>query len=376
MKRIKVLTFSGSINYGATLQAYALKRFLIDSGYDCSLIYYQNHNNKYAQVTGLRKTLSIIWNNTLANFLDSSLRKKRTAKFRAKYLELGDLITSDNLKKLCALNASTDVFIVGSDQVWNPEIIRDDPVYFLSFVADDKKRISYAASFGTGNVSESYLKDKLKYLSAFHALSVRESQSADLIREKLCISAKTVIDPVFLLKKEEWVNALNLNKNTTNLKEPSGYVLCYVMPINDELTRKIFLIAKTIAEISGLKVITLGKKSYTLPFKGEVIDKDAGSIEFLQYIKNADYVVTNSFHGTALSVVFRKNFYTILKKGIKRNSRMEELLNAISLSERIIYTDYEPKMDMFSEIDYTKVTQKLDEQIEYAKQFLIQAIEE
>lgn len=370
MKKIYTLTFCDTPNYGALLQAYALKMHLQISGYDCSIINYQNPKRKYSQVSGLKKIRSMIWSFTFAKLLNSKKRVNLTNRFRNEYLCLKKIhISPDDLRRL---NQDSDCFIVGSDQVWNPQNNGYDSAYLLSFVDDAKKRISYAASLGSAN--EAYLISNSGLFERFDALSVREKQSAILFKDKLGISAVTVVDPVFLLDKTEWDTCLRLSDAIINISE-SGFVLCYVMPGNNELTSKIYKVAKTIADTKGLKIITLGKKNFAKPIGVEVLDGDAGPVEFMQYIKNADFVVTNSFHGTALSVVFRKQFCTVLKSGIKRNSRMEELLKMLFLSDRIIYTDQELNENIIAEIDYESTVLELNKQIEYAKYFLTQAIE-
>lgn len=372
MKKIFTLTFCDTPNYGALLQAFALKNHLQSCGYDCSVINYKNPKRKYAQVSGLKKIRSIVWRNTFAGLFESRKRKLRTENFRKNYLKLGDVYSS--LDKLKTLNDKADVFIVGSDQVWNPQNTAYDTAYFLSFAEDGKKRISYAASLGTAVDDKKYLSDSLKYLKKFNAVSVREKSSAESLKKEIGIAAETVIDPVFLLTGNEWIDNLSLNANTDNIRISSKYVLCYVMPGNRELTELIYSVAEKIASEKGLKIITLGKKNYARPCGNEILDGDAGPVEFLQYISNAEYVVTNSFHGTALSVIFGKKFYTLLKHGVKRNARMEELLSPLSLDERIVYVGDDFKFSD-EDIDYSGVQDKLTEIIGKSHGFLIEAVE-
>ena len=371
MKKIVTLTFCRSINYGALLQTYALRKHLQSCGYDCSVINYQNPKLKYAQISGLKKIRSIVWNNTLSGFFESRKRKIRTENFRENHLNLGQIYSS--LDSLKTLNKSADVFIVGSDQVWNPQIVADDNAYFLSFAEDGKKRISYAASFGLYVVDKKYLDDNSKYLKKFNAVSVREKSSAEILKQ-IDVEAETVADPVFLLNRNEWIDNLSLNADTDNIKAGSKYVLCYVMPCGSELAEMIYSAAEKIASEKGLKIITLGKKNYARPCGDEILDSDAGPVEFLQYILNAEYVVTNSFHGTALSVIFGKKFYTLLKHGVQRNCRMEELLSSLSLDERIVYVGDDFKFSD-EDIDYSGVQDKLTEIIGKSHGFLIEAVE-
>jgi len=366
MKKIGTLTFSNSKNYGALLQAYALREFLNISGFECDIINYQNPNVKYSNVSLLRSMGSMVWQNLLAQFFASKKRKERTSNFRTERMKIGRKYA--NLDDLKQLNAVCDVFVVGSDQVWNPLINRFDSAFFLSFVDDEKKRISYAASLGGKHID--YLKKNSENLRKFNAVSVRESESAELLKKEVGVTAETVMDPVFLLTKEDWVNRLNLTESA-DVKDK--YVLCYVMPGHDDLVKKIYSVAKSIADRDNLKIITLGKKDYVKPMGIETLDKDAGPIEFLQYILNAEYVVTNSFHGTAFSVIFRKQFFTVLKKGMSLNLRQECLLQSNSLTSRLIYMDSCETGDL-PDIDYANNEPALNLKIENSKYFLINAI--
>ena len=301
MKKIATLTFCNSINYGALLQAYALREYLVSCGFDCEIINYINPKMKYSRVSFLRKIGSIIWKNLLAPFFDSKIRKKRNAEFRSGYMKIGKKYV--NIEELKSLNTIYDAFIVGSDQVWNPFINRGDSAFFLSFVNDEKKRISYAASFGGNKIAKSYLENNSGYLKKFDAISVRENESAELLKTETGIVAETVVDPVFLLTKNDWINKLKLEGEAAAKEK---YVFCYVMPGNPDLVEKIYRVAESIAGKEHLKIITVGKKSYAKPTGTEILDRDAGPIEFVQHILNAEYIVTNSFHGTALSIILRK----------------------------------------------------------------------
>lgn len=363
MRKIGVLTFSDSKNYGALLQAFALREYVADLGFNCNIINYQNPKTKYSQVSLLRRIGSIF-----APFLENKIRKRKTAQFRMQNMKMEQKhIGVEDLKSLTDMY---DVFIVGSDQVWNPFINRFDSAFFLSFASDKNKRISYAASFGGKKMDKSYLENNLGYLKRFDAISVRESESAELLKAETGIVAETVVDPTFLLTKDDWINKLKLD--VTPAKEK--YVLCYVMLGNPDLVEKIYQVAKSIADKEHLKIITLGKKSYAKPIGVEILDGTAAPIEFVQYILNAEYVVTNSFHGTAFSIILRKRFFTVLKKGFNLNLRLENLLQSFSLTSRLVYMDSSEENNLLETIDYEATDSKLNTEIEKSKRFLIDAV--
>ena len=367
MKKIATLTFNNSVNYGALLQTYALREYLNTSGFECDIINYQNPKMKYSRVSFMRKIASIVWKNLLARFFASQKRRKRTSQFRMTKMNIGQKCV--NLSDLKSLNSVYNIFIVGSDQVWNPFINRGDSAFFLSFVSDENKRISYAASFGSSKVDKSYLESNRQDLEKFDAISVRENESAELLKAEIGIAAETVLDPVFLLTKDDWINKLNLNNSVSKVNDK--YVLCYVMPVDFELVNRIYHVAESIAKGNNLKIITLGKKN-SKPIGIETLDRDAGPIEFANYILNAEYIVTNSFHGTAFSIIFRKQFFTVLKKGFNLNLRLENLLGSFNLSSRILYENNAGIVNLFP-IDYSNVEPLLENRINQSQDFLINA---
>lgn len=369
MQSIMTLTFSDSENYGALLQAYALKEH-IGKDNNCGVINYHNPETLYSQVSGWRKIRSFVWNNTVSRFFRSEIRKESTNAFRKKYIGMTEKCYG-SAEELKELNSDTDVFVVGSDQVWNKRNNADDPAYLLSFT--DKRKVSYAASFGTGTVDSSYLNENAELFNSFSSISVREQSGADALSDVLGITAPVVLDPVFLLSEAEWRDKLGIKEKC----DESGYVLCYIMPGDAEVEGTIKNTALSIAKEKGLKVVILGDKTYRKPPQGAVSDCDCGPAEFVEYIANAKYVVTNSFHGTALSLVMHRNFWTVMKKDSEnnRNTRMENILKISGTEARGIYCDIGEKPgNLLEEINYAAVQPMLDAEIETSKRFLSEAL--
>ena len=224
IKKIGILTFQDSINYGAILQAYALQTYLSDLSKEnhVSIINYVNPKRKYSQIKGIRKVVSLIWNNSFGLLFRDAKRLKRTKAFKRKFFRL----TQNFKSRSQLLNASSvfDYYIVGSDQVWNPRNTNSDLSYFFDFVEDDKTKISYAPSFGGTSVNDAFISGTKILLERFKKISIRENAGLTILRDKYSLDAKVVCDPVFLLKREKWIDIIDERL----IKEK--YILCYYMP--------------------------------------------------------------------------------------------------------------------------------------------------
>lgn len=367
MKKIYILTFTDSINYGALLQAFSLQTFLKSLGNNVALIDYQNKKRMFSQVNGIKKVRSIIWHYCFEWMFSNKNRIKNADIFKKEYLNLTPK-TYRNNEQLKELNSSGDIFIVGSDQVWNPSNNANDSAYFLSFVENHKK-ISYAASFGTINIPDSYYYEIQKDLLEFSDISVREESARFALKKYLNIETITVLDPVFLLNSDEWITHLNIKKNHDR------YVLVYLLPGNNDVQNEIFFKAKSIAEELNVRIISLGKRSNSVDCLDELIDCECSPHKFVEYFYNAEYVVTNSFHGTAFSIVFKKDFWVVMDNAVKtRNTRIECLLDEVGLSDRIVFCGNNQSQNVLKKIDYSGFDNKLCKLVNASKDFLINSI--
>ena len=373
-KKIATLTFTDTPNYGALLQAYALQRYINDCGNQCVVINYQNKARRFSQVSGLKKLRSILWHYTFSKLLANRSRTKRTQRFRESLLNLTSRVYRDN-ESLKELNETMDGFIVGSDQVWNPKNNAGDPAYLLDFAGEGKLRVSYAASFGTDKVDEAYLKANAQRFKAFSRLSVRERSGKEQLEQALGIKAEVVADPVFLLSGEHWQE---LAREHAEYKAQAEYVLCYVLPGNREVEKRIYSAARDIAQRRHLRLVTIGKKPGSKGEAGEELIHDCGPLEFLSYIINANAVVTNSFHGTALSIINEKDFWCVMASGAAgaRNTRLTNLLEKTGLSGRqLICGEARDPEDLLSRIDYSASAPLIEGMVHEAKSFLDAALD-
>ena len=362
MKTIGIMTFHGADNYGAVLQAYALSTFLKEEGFLPEIIDYRSKvYDRYAIFRKSRyKRIPILIVEDLMNWRKNRNRKVRFDQFRKNYLP----ISSDSFLTFESLNRisdSYDYYICGSDQIWNPNISKGiDPAYLLEFVKSSSKKISFAPSLGVESLPELYLWKIEKAIRSFRAVSVREQNGVDLLQTYCNQKIECVCDPVFLLNQDHY--ELLCRKKIT-----FKFIFLYVIG-SARQNRRIIQFAEEIAAEKHLQLIYLIDGNTTLyRIKGK--DVKGSSIEdFLSYIKNAECVISNSFHATVFSILFSKQFVSFPKE--ETNSRLTNILQELSLSERI----YKKGISIDENIDYDSVMPRLQQMRDNAVHFLFSAL--
>ena len=358
-------------NYGATLQAVALNKKLNSLGFDTENLDYNDKKRVFRSLSAVGKIKYFLRQKIVVPLLIGGAKKKKFAAFRARYLKRS--AQKWNSKEALLKNPPDyDVYISGSDQIWNPDVIRDDYNYLLAFAPDDKKKSAYASSFGKGKLPKSKEEIYRRYLKRFDAIGVREESGRKLVEGLIQKECKTVLDPTLLLSKEEWAE---LAAETTE-KEP--YVLCYYMPGDEVVCRAIEEIAKRIARERGLKIINLGLKEYYSLKRGIDFRAKAGPEDFVGLFLHADYVVTNSFHGTAFSTNFNKQVYVpinaSLDKEKSRHTRMVDYLNLIGLEQALVFVDEKEVSFSFDPLNYENASKAIEDKRNESIAFLLQTI--
>ncbi|MDR1565628.1 MAG: polysaccharide pyruvyl transferase family protein [Oscillospiraceae bacterium] len=363
---VKIITCHDVYNRGASLQAYALQCYLQDMGHSVQIIDY-----KPPYLSGHYK----LWNkehpkysknfvlNTAYNLakLPQSLKSLETKRvfdsFKEEYLCLTDKRYTSNAE-LKADTPPADVYIAGSDQIWNTQWQNGrDPAFFLAFAPEGSKKISYAASMSSSMVEPELLPEFLDRVGALDSISLREQSSAEFLNAKLKSKrAVQVLDPVFLLPRSRWEALAMRSSAEAHIKEP--YLFVYEFGDNPAFKE----LAQKISAKHGLKIISLFKSDYA----ARCLPK-AGPLEFLRLIEGANFVLSSSFHATAFSVIFRKEFL-VLPRQEDINLRMSDLLEGLDLSERM------SALSPSSSIDYSSVEVRLAAAVEASKAFLKEAV--
>lgn len=345
--KIGILTFHRAHNYGAVLQAYALQTHLKQMGHEAEIIdyrpaYIENAYSFWPTLTGkslFRKIKSLIYFGLVA------YKKLKRWRVFEEFINNRFCLSKKIYKAPFNENFDYDVYVLGSDQIWNPKITNGyDLVFTGGFLVSPKaKKIAYAASKESENLNASAMAFFKKNLLNFEGVSVRESVLANLLQPLTEKHIETVLDPTLLVDCQIWYDMA---------KRPQvdcKYVLLYQMRDNSHAVR----IAKHVAEQLGAKVVHLEARLRLFPDKNSY--QNSSPEEFLGWIKSAECVITTSYHGVAFSIAFSKPFYT-LRLNDGADSRAASLLSELSLTERILKVEDCPKFEV---IDYAIVNQNL-----------------
>lgn len=354
---IGIVTFHRAKNYGAVLQAYALQETLKSLGKESILVDYRCRNieNRYKLFPINKNNLIKSFTKSVAAFPIRFKKKYGYDNFLNKYLNISKSYCT--LKDLEIDAEKYRVFITGSDQVFRVSEERFDEAYFLEFAKSEQK-YSYAASFGVKEIDDKFKARVKQLLSDFQDISLRETDGKKIVEDLTGYEARVDLDPTLLLNKEKW-GSICKSKYITK-----PYVLVYnVNPYNNLMS-----FALSLANQKGLDVIYI--KDGFVKINGNVkFKRGISPSEFISLFKYADNVVTNSFHGTAFSVIFEKEFFVEMETKSGRNFRAESLLDELEINSREIIS---PKYnnDEFSKIDWKSVNNILSSKRNYSIGYL------
>lgn len=356
--RIGIITYHNAINYGAALQTYALNKYINSLGIDCETIDYncKQISQSYKLINFKQNSIKSFIN-SMMNIPSNMIRRVKFSKFSKENIIISKAKYDSN--NITEANSKYDNFITGSDQVWNLEL-NNDYNYFLEFVSNKNKKNSYAASFGNISVLKENKKQIKKLLESYQNISVREKSTIKDLKESCKLNASHVLDPTFLISKETWEGL-----DTHQVKEK--YILLYVL--HEESA---YYVAEKLAQLTGLKVYII-TESRRKRIRGKYIRK-AGPKDFISLIKNSEYVVTDSFHGTALSIILEKNLKVVLKTKMEYfNERLTSIIDTLNLQECIVNIKT-PNKDLIKIVDYEKVHPMLEDCINNSKKIVDEII--
>lgn len=329
--KIAILTFYGNNNYGSALQMYALTRYLQEKGHDAVVFDFLNMNVREFRMLRMKtianRVLGLMHVPTFLHYrrlaVQENLSPETLEAFRSFY---------DNefhyYSNCCNGLDDIDVFLAGSDQVWNIQVPNLHYIFFMRF-ADKRRCMSYAASFGSETIPK-YNKRKLsKYLSGIEHISVREDMGGHIVEEACGKYAPVVLDPVLLVGKKFWENRICKTR-----PDMDRYIFCYFLDDSEIMRSMIKTIKKSYGEMLCLSAdtgveIKICKNITVSPF------------EFVSAIYHANLILTDSFHATAFSLLFNKPFFTCLrsyKSRPEQEVRVKSILRITGTQNRYIET--------------------------------------
>ena len=350
-----IITFQSAKNFGAVLQAYALQKYISETFGDVQVIDYRNPKIEKSYSFPSVKEI-------FKNPKNSAFRLMQSSLYRGKFKKI-DIFIKNNMRLTppCDSNsikettADGDVFITGSDQVWNYMITDRDDNYYLSF-AKDKKTCSYAASFGVGEIPSNYTQYYRSALKNIKHISVREVQGIEILTKLGFDKAHVLCDPTLLLERSSW------DEMCKSVKVNGKYILVYKITVAD----KLLAFAKRLSQKTGLPIIYIPND-----LKSGVIGSlrlNVGVDEWLGYIKNAEYIVTNSFHGTVFSIMYGKKFFSEVSQKVNPStSRLLTLLKMFRMEERII-SEFSDNL-LYKELNMREIDSIMTEQQKLSQDF-------
>lgn len=355
MKKIGIITIHFPYNYGAMLQAYATQVYLEDNGYNSEIIDfrpYEIDKNYHIRAEMIVRDPKLFCLLIACKMLGKRKKYNNFDYFLNKYIK-------KSKKKYRKISENTslpyDLVVAGSDQIWNPEIIQNRYEYLLAF--NCKEKISYASSVGLSSLSKQEMAKYYGYLKQFRMLSVREESAVKILNEMSFESVSKVCDPVFLLNKKHWINM----EKRPDCFIDSKYVLIYSLQDNCDMNS----LAKLYASKHNYPIVSihpLGKKNCIADY---CLD-DIGPLEFLYLINHAEMVFSNSFHAVCFSIIFNTKICPFLHT--VTGTRVKNLISQFSLD-----AEYEDEIKYY--INSNKSQQKIDEIVDYSKEYFKKALE-
>lgn len=373
MKKIGLVPLEyNSFNYGGTLQNYALQQTLLkhssniyvfnfDDFKDTKLFPSSKSSIQKTNKFKIKKKVQGIFNYLFKN--DIKAKKLKFIEFRD--IHFADMIKPDK-SNIHEISKEFNGFYCGSDQIWNPYWANES--HFLSFVPEDIPKFSYAASIGVGELNNKQASVYKPLVNEFDLISVREKSAKSILNPLLNKNKEieVVLDPTLLLSAVEWDSILSKNKIKNK------YIFTYFLGEDEELRDY----AKSLSKLLNLKIINIPylygefrKSDYLF---GDLKATDAGPQDFINLIKHAEIILTDSFHACVFSIIYHKNFYVFDRKvyGKSMSTRISGLLEMLEISGHIIDTDHSLSQLTRNDIDYTLVDFNLNKQKEISLSYL------
>ena len=367
--KVALLSFHTAYNFGACLQAYALQEAIAQQGIDCEYINYVNPTRReqydmFAQIKSeMKKHNYVRVAKLICGIPFMACRKQGFEKFYNNNLRK-TTTTYRSSAEAKALNTIYDKFVVGSDQVWNPENNGSDTAFLLDFVEDNSKRISYSSSFGLSEIPENLIDSYAENIRKFNRLAVREIAGINIIKKLCNRNSHLVLDPVFLLEREKW------EKMAKHPKTKKEYIFFYT---NQGTQIERFFATGYPRKESHILSSHVSPMDFLS--RSRKVKFSMSPESFLGEIMDAKLVVTASFHCLAFAIIFRKPFIAILTGDKGKDERILNLLRITGLEDRVL--DRKTTQSIIEKaIDYELIENKLKDYRTNSLDYLVRAIKD
>lgn len=377
------LAYKG-VNYGMLLQAYATQKVIEKLGYETEIIDYTRIGYKHIRLTPWLPVYMV------AEIIKRKKNKKNAPvldEIHKKNIEDRKAISNDFIRKELLHKVKCNGILelekhaaenyngvlVGSDQIWPPDAAFGNYTT-LRFAPDSMNKVSYATSLGVSKYPLYCKSSAANFMKRINHISVREEQGKRIINEICDVPVEVVLDPTYLLRKEEWESLISREELIQG-----KYVLCYFLGASLEHKK----LARAFADKQGLKLVTILSTESVSPidisYADEVIT-GYGPDKFINLIRGSEYVMTDSFHGLAFSVINNKEFYVFYRTKVgsknSRNSRIDNILKTWDLHNRLVLNDGTLNDFDMNKIDYNKVNELIENERRRSMEFLINALKD
>lgn len=335
MKRIGILTVHRLPNWGSAMQGYALQKVIQSLGYECECINYL-YPNQWHIKRGSWKNNTPKLKTKIAVLLGLRAHSKLSLIEKFVNKEIKESRRYSSFEEIHSNPPQYDIYISGSDQIWNWRTMRGDSTFMLDFVPDGKKKIAYSSSFSINYIPE-HLKDMYKeLLSKFSAISVREKNGSRLVKELIGQEAPVVLDPSLLLDKAHWLRLAA--KAKWKQKMPDRFILSYTLGYTYDPKPAMAKLLERLQKSYQCPVVALGTNNEL--FKGEVLSmskaQGIGVYEFLWLISHATVVASSSFHGTAFALNMGVPLISLVEKENQEDDRIPSFLKSVGLEKNLV----------------------------------------
>lgn len=359
MRETGIITWHYYSNFGSVLQSYALQEAIAELGYEAEFVNYRNL--KFGKPNQAKNAVKLFLHYTLGCLFERFRIYPQA--FSHKYLRQGKLVTDEQL--LQALSRRYSTIICGSDQIWAPNCY--NPVYFAAFAGSRTRKVSYAASIGLNDIPAELVPKYKEHLEDFHAVSVRETEGKDLLKEKCGIDATVVLDPT-LLHDAPFYQAIEQRvKGISSGK----YLFCYFLNKEHNYRER----AERYAKEHGLQIVGVSDRKDDATWMTRLTNLSAG--HFIWLIHHAETVMTDSYHGTIFSLLFHKEVWTFVRfaedSPICQNSRIRQLQDYFGENIQVLGQNDEASKDR--SIDFNLFESRLKELRLQSLSFLKKALQ-
>lgn len=373
-------------NYGGILQAYATVSYLENQNIEYELVRYTRKRTLCEAVRDIPRFFNAVWFNSRYEGIQRKISLKRHQSYAnnnlirmnafADFKQWAfDKFSEEYVgyKALCNGGKKYSAVITGSDQLWSPAGLPTN-FYNLMFVPEKTLKVSVASSFGVKEIPWYQKRRTKQFLNRIDYVSMRENRGSEIVEELTGKKVPTILDPVFFLSEEEWLQRI---PNEREIDEP--YLFAYFLGTNLKHRR----VVQEFAKQKGMKIVALRHMDQYVKADeefGNIAPYDVGPKKFLNLLRNAEYVCTDSFHGTVFSIINQKQFVVFNRYSddstVSKNSRIDTLCQNFDVEERRYRDGINFNTIISKEIDYSKVSEKYKEQREITERYLKTIIEE